>query len=880
VDALVDVSLLIRGQRDGVPKLAPHDPPYGARHAFVSLEPMSHGVSMPRKRATRERAARCLRPVTPAAQGPAKALAPKMQLPTDMTPRRLVIPFRDIDLQAVPEVGGKNASLGELLRALEPKGVRVPDGFAITGEAFRQHLAQGGADRAIYAALDKLDVRNPKALAEAGAFARSRVLALPLPAPLQAEIRAAYAVLSRANEEEATDVAVRSSATAEDLPSASFAGQHESYLNIRGAAALMEAVRSCMASLFTDRAIVYRTERGFQHRDVALSVGVQKMVRSDLGSAGVMFTLDTESGHRGVVTINGSWGLGESVVKGRVNPDEIWVFKGAHASAAAPIVKRERGDKRTKLVYGPGGQSTVEMPVEESKRQAFSLTDAEALTLAGWAVAIEAHYSARAGRPTPMDVEWAKDGRTGQLFVVQARPETVMAQRRSTRLEVFHLQPEGKLRVLARGKSVGARVAAGRARVINTTSELASFQAGEILVAPSTDPDWEPVLARASAVVTEQGGRTCHAAIVSRELGLPCIVGTGDATRVIRTGQELTVSCAEGDEGRAYDGRVPFEREEIDPAALGTPRVPVMLNVGDPRNAFHLAALPSAGVGLARIEFIVSSWIGVHPMALLHPERLEPTVAAAVEARAAAWPTPVEFFVDRLSTGVGQIAAAFHPRPVIVRFSDFKTNEYAGLLGGQAFEPVEDNPMLGFRGASRYYDPRYREAFALECAAIKRVRGEMGLTNVKIMIPFCRTLGEGRAVLDEMAKNGLRRGEDGLEIYVMCEIPNNVVLAREFSDIFDGFSIGSNDLTQLALGVDRDSSVLAHLFDERDPGVKRLIEMVTKAAHNAGRRVGICGQAPSDHPELATFLADTGLDSISVTADALPTVIRRLSGPR
>ena len=789
------------------------------------------------------------------------------------TQPRLLIPFREIDLSMLPQVGGKNASLGELLRSMKSAGVRVPDGFAITAAAFRQHLSQGGADRAIYEALEGLDRGDVGALQRAGALARERVRALPLPAELRTEILAAYRGLSETYEEGETDVAVRSSATAEDLPETSFAGQHESFLNVRGGVALLDAVRDCMASLFTDRAIVYRNENGFAHRDIALSVGVQKMVRSDLASAGVIFTLDTESGHRGVITITGSWGLGESVVKGRVNPDEIWVFKPA-LGADRPIIRRDRGDKAVKLVYGEGGRSVEEVPVSESDRRAFVLTDGEVLTLARWAVAIEEHYTSRAGHPTPMDIEWAKDGRSGLLYIVQARPETVHSQKHSARLELFHLH--GKGRVLVRGKSVGARVGAGVARVIRSATELSSFRDGEVLVAPSTDPDWEPVLKRAAAVVTEQGGRTCHAAIVSREMGLPCVVGTGNATSVLRTGQEVTVSCAEGDEGRVYEGRLAFEREEIDPATLPVPRVPVMLNVGDPRSAFSLASLPSAGVGLARIEFIVSSWIGVHPMALLHPERLEPAVAEQVRARAGGWSSPAEFFTDRLASGIAQIGAAFHPRPVIVRFSDFKTNEYAGLLGGKAFEPVEDNPMIGFRGASRYYDDRYREAFALECAAVRRVRSEMGLGNVKVMIPFCRTLAEGRRVIEEMANNGLRRGEDGLEIYVMCEIPNNVILAAEFAELFDGFSIGSNDLTQLTLGVDRDSELLAHLFDERDPGVKKLIEMVTRAAHAAGRKVGLCGQAPSDHPEFAEFLADIGLDSISVTADALPTVIKRL----
>jgi len=793
-----------------------------------------------------------------------------------MSSSRLVIPFKEIDLASLPEVGGKNASLGELSRALAPMGSIVPDGFAVTAEAFRRHLAQEGTAEAIYGLLDHLDVGNVAALAEVGRSARERVRALTLPKDVRLAVLEAYAALSRAHGETDTDVAVRSSATAEDLPAASFAGQHESFLNIRGNEAILWAVKDCMASLFTNRAIVYRAERGFSHRQVALSVGIQKMVRSDLASAGVIFTLDTESGHRGVVTIAGAWGLGESLVKGRVSPDEIWVFKPTLGEGRRPIIRRERGGKAVKLVYGGRGEPpTVELPVSKTERQRFVLSDDEALTLARWAVAIEGHYSARAGRETPMDIEWAKDGRSGRLYIVQARPETVHGGKPSTLVETFRMV--GKGRVLVRGKSVGSRVGAGSVRVIRSASELETFKDGEVLVARSTDPDWEPVLKRAAAVVTDQGGRTCHAAIVSRELGLPCVVGTQDGTTVLLTGQEVTVSAAEGDEGHVYDGRVPFQREEIDPSKLPSPRVPVMLNVGDPRSAFRLAALPSAGVGLARIEFIVSSWIGVHPMALLHPERLSPPVAAEVAAKTAEYKTPSEFFVDRLASGVGQIGAAFYPRPVIVRFSDFKTNEYAGLLGGRPFEPVEDNPMIGFRGASRYYDERYREAFALECAALRRVRSEMGLVNVKVMVPFCRTLGEARRVVEEMAKNHLVRGQDGLEIYVMCEIPNNVILAEDFAAIFDGFSIGSNDLTQLTLGIDRDSGLLAHLFDERDPGVKKLIAMVTAAAHGAGRKVGLCGQAPSDHPEYASFLADVGLDSVSVTPDALLQVLHRLA---
>jgi pyruvate,water dikinase len=796
---------------------------------------------------------------------------------TSVDTQAAILKFRDIGLEALAQVGGKNASLGELLRAVAPAGIRVPDGFAITAQAFRRFLAQQDADRDIYAALDDLDVRDVAALAAAGEAVRRRVRGLPIPAELEQQILGAYRQLSASYGEAETDVAVRSSATAEDLPSASFAGQQESYLNVRGGAALLAAVRDCMASLFTDRAIVYRSERGFAHRDVALSVGVQKMVRSDLACAGVVFTLDTESGCPDVVTVTGAFGLGELVVKGRVNPDEFWVHKPTLAAGHRPVLRRERGGKETRLVYGRGGNASVtEERVPQAERETLVLSDDEVLTLARWAVQIEQHYSAKAGRPTPMDIEWAKDGRSGQLFVVQARPETVHSQRRRQSFEVFRLL--GKGRVLARGRSVGSAIGCGRIRVVHAAADLARVRDGEVLVAPMTDPDWEPVLKRAAAVVTDQGGRTCHAAIVSRELGLPCVVGTGDATRALIEGAEVTVSCAEGDEGHVYADRLPFRREEIDPARLPVPRVPVMLNVADPDNAFRLARLPCAGVGLLRIEFLVSSWIGVHPMALLFPDRIaDPADAARIRARTSAWPDAAEYFVDRLASGIAQIAAAFHPRPVVVRFSDFKTNEYARLLGGAAFEPEEANPMIGFRGASRYYHDRYRPAFALECRAVRRVREQMGLTNVKVMIPFCRTLEEGRRVLAAMAESGLHRGENGLQVWVMCEIPNNVVLAAEFCELFDGFSIGSNDLTQLTLGIDRDSDLLAPLFDEQDPGVKRLISVVTDVAHAHGRQVGLCGQAPSDHPEFAEFLAEVGLDSVSVTADAFPKVVAVLA---
>ncbi|HET9041322.1 MAG TPA: phosphoenolpyruvate synthase [Gemmatimonadales bacterium] len=792
---------------------------------------------------------------------------------------RYVLPFGEVGLDDIGEVGGKNASLGELIAALGPAGIRVPDGFAITAAAFRLHLSEAGLDRVIYTELDRLDVRDVTALATVGRGIRERVAAAPLPAGVAAQLEAAYRTLSARYGEALTDVAVRSSATAEDLPSASFAGQQESYLNVRGREALDRAVRSCFASLFTDRAIVYRVQNGFRHRDVALSVGVQKMVRSDLGSAGVIFTLDTESGFRDVVLITGAWGLGETVVKGRVRPDEFWVHKPTLREGHRPILRREIAEKAVKLVYAEGGgASTREVRVSAEDRARAVLSDDEVLTLARWALAIEEHYTAQAGRPTPMDIEWARDGRTGEIFIVQARPETVHSQRAHPTLELWRRRGEGK--PLVTGRSVGGGVAAGPVRVVLHPAELEGFRDGEVLVAPMTDPDWEPVLKHAAAVVTDEGGRTCHAAIVSRELGIPCVVGTIDATRILTDGRQVTVSCAEGDDGKVYDGLVRFERTEIDPATLPVSPVPLMLNLANPDRAFHLAQLPSAGVGLVRIEFVISSWIGVHPMALVHPERVaDPAAVLEIRRRIAGSPSGPAFFIERLASGVAQIAAAFHPRPVIVRFSDFKTNEYAGLLGGAAFEPTESNPMIGFRGASRYYDERYREGFALECAAIRRVREDMGLTNVKVMIPFCRTIEEGRRVIAELGRNGLRRGEGGLEVYVMCEIPNNVILAEEFAELFDGFSIGSNDLTQLALGVDRDSELLAHLFDERDQGVKRLIRMVVDAAHRRNRPVGICGQAPSDFPDFAAYLAEIGIDSMSLNPDSLARVAERLAAP-
>jgi pyruvate,water dikinase len=800
----------------------------------------------------------------------------------DMNDARYVIALEKLTLEDLPRVGGKNASLGEMLGRLAESGVRVPGGFALTVEAFHLHLREAGIADSIVEVLERLDVTDMRALAETARTIRQQVIAAELPAVVTAEVRAAYAAMCATYGESTIDVAVRSSATAEDLPTASFAGQQETYLNIRGIDELLAAVRRCMASLFTDRAIVYRVQQSIGHRGVGLSVGVQKMVRSDVapdGAAGVIFTLDTESGHRDVVLITGAWGLGETVVQGRVNPDEILVHKPTARLGFASVVRREAGDKRLKLIYDEGGTKPVKevrVPLDDRKR--LVLSDAEALRLANWAIAIETHYSQRSGHPTPMDLEWAKDGRTGELFILQARPETVHSQQSHPKIELFKLKGKGE--VLVRGKAVGNRIGAGPVCVIRGGDDLHRFSPGDVIVAEMTDPDWEPVLKRSSAVITDHGGRTCHAAIVSRELGIPCVVGTGDATRLLGDGTIVTVSCAEGDEGRVYAGRLDFDTQEIDPATLPPSPVPLMLNLANPDRAFHLASLPAAGVGLMRIEFLITNWIGIHPMALAHPDRVaSPTDLQSILAKTAGFARPQDYFIDRLALGVGQIAAAFYPRPVIMRFSDFKTNEYAGLLGGQGFEPVESNPMIGFRGASRYYDPRYRDGFALECAAVRKVRETMGLKNLKVMIPFCRTLTEGQRVLDEMAKNGLVRGQQELEVWVMCEIPNNVILADGFSDLFDGFSIGSNDLTQLTLGVDRDSELLAHLFDESDPGVKQMIELVVGRAHAKGLRVGICGEAPSNDPEFARWLASIGIDSMSLNPDSLPGVARRLASP-
>lgn len=787
--------------------------------------------------------------------------------------------FDELGLEDVPLVGGKNASLGEMYRELTPAGVQVPYGFAVTAEGYRTFLRRTGLDRRIREILAGLETQDVENLQSRGRQVRQAILAEPLPADLQEQILEAYARLSGDRRraalahgaiapEDGLDVAVRSSATAEDLPGASFAGQQETYLNVQGRQPLLDACKRCFASLFTDRAISYRQDQGFDHFSVALSIGVQEMVRSDLAAAGVMFSIDTESGFPEVVLINAAWGLGETVVQGSVNPDEFCVFKPTLRAGFRPILKKRLGSKETKLVYDAGGgRMTRTVPVPPDDRRRFCLRDDDVLTLARWACLIEEHYSAKHGQPTPMDMEWAQDGRSGALFIVQARPETVQALKSRDSLELYQLKERG--RVLVEGRSIGEKIGRGPVRVIPDAKHLELFQAGEVLVTDSTSPDWEPTMKKAAAIVTNRGGRTCHAAIVSRELGLPAIVGTGDGTRKLQDGQPVTVSCAEGETGYVYDGLLPFEVQQVGLRELGETRTKILMNVGNPEEAFRLSMIPNDGVGLAREEFIITTAIQIHPLALVHYERMEPLVKHQIDQLTVGYDDKPQFFVDKLAEGVGTIGAAFYPKDVIVRLSDFKTNEYAHLIGGQGFEPVEENPMLGFRGAYRYYNDRYREGFALECRAMKKVRDEMGLTNVKLMIPFCRTLEEGEQVLRELERNGLKQGERGLEVYMMCEIPSNVILAREFGRMFDGFSIGSNDLTQLVLGVDRDSEIVAPLFDERNPAVKRMITEVIRAAHEVGCKIGICGQAPSDYPEFAQFLVEQGIDSLSLNPDAV-----------
>ncbi len=780
---------------------------------------------------------------------------------------RYIRRFEEITLADVPLVGGKNASLGELWRSLRPVGVKVPPGFAITAEAYWRVLDDAGLRAPLSDLMSGVDKENTADLARRATAARALIEKAELPADLWAEIVDGYERLRR---EGADSVAVRSSATAEDLPGASFAGQQESFLHVNGLDALRAACRRCFASLFTERAIAYRIDQGFDHLRVALSIGVQRMVRSDVGSSGVMFTLDTESGFRDAVLLNAAFGLGENVVQGAVDPDEFYVFKPTLDSAPRPILRRRLGAKHLRMVYGddPAGPATRNLAVPAEERARFCLSDDEVLALARTAVAIERHYTARAGRDTPMDVEWARDGITGELFVVQARPETVRAARRVDVVERYLLDGSGP--VLATGVSVGDRVGAGPARVMRDPSQLADFRDGEVLVADTTTPDWEPVMKRAAAIVTERGGRTCHAAIVARELGIPAVVGAADATRLLSTGTEVTVSCAGGDAGKVYQGRLAHHVERTETGSLPRPRTRILMNVGDPGRAFSLAALPNDGVGLARLEFIISHTIAAHPMALLHPERVtDPAARAELDRLTAGYTDRAEYFVDQLAQGVGMLAAAFYPKPVVVRLSDFKSNEYASLVGGRDFEPPEENPMIGLRGASRYTHPSYAEAFALECRAMRRVREDMGLSNVELMIPFCRRVAEGERVLAEMAKHGLVRGERGLKVLVMCEIPNNVIQIDAFCRLFDGISIGSNDLTQLALGVDRDSALVAFEFDERDPGVLELLRQAVAGAHRNGREAAICGQAPSDHPDVAAFLVRLGIDALSLNPDSV-----------
>ncbi|HJV64253.1 MAG TPA: phosphoenolpyruvate synthase [Geomonas sp.] len=777
--------------------------------------------------------------------------------------------FKEITISDVPVVGGKNASLGEMYRELSGKGIRIPNGFAVTAHAYRHLIEGSGKMQEMRKTLREIDKSDLDAFARHARRLREIVYEAPLPVEIRDGITEAYRQLCREYGED-VDVAVRSSATAEDLPTASFAGQQETYLNIRGEAQLLDACRRCFASLFTDRAISYRIDQGFDHFKVALSVGVMKMVRSDLAASGVMFTIDTETGFRDVVLINGTYGLGENVVQGAVNPDEFYVFKPTLKNGFRPIVGKKLGDKGLKMIYGRGGSKVLTRNVEvpEQQRRLFCITDAEVLELARFAMTIEEHYTKKAGHDQPMDIEWAKDGVTGELFIVQARPETVQSQKAMDFLEMYRL--EGKGEVVVTGTSVGEKIAAGPCRVITDVHRLSEFKPGEILVADTTTPDWEPIMKQAAAVVTNRGGRTCHAAIVSRELGIPSIVGTGDGTEKIREGQQITVSCAEGEVGRVYDTVLPFRVDRIPLSGLPRPRTKIMMNLGNPDEAFALSKIPNDGVGLARMEFIINNYIKVHPMALIHPDRIADNhERQEIERLVAGYPDRESYFVEQLSGGIATIAAAFFPRPVVVRMSDFKTNEYASLLGGRAFEPQEENPMIGFRGASRYYDERYREGFALECRALKRVRDEMGLINVIPMIPFCRTVGEGEKVLAEMEHNGLKRGENQLKVYVMCEIPNNVLQIDEFSRLFDGFSIGSNDLTQLTLGVDRDSALVAHVFDERDPGVMKLISQVIVGAKRNVRHSGICGQAPSDYPEFAAFLVLKEIDSMSLNPDSV-----------
>ncbi len=782
----------------------------------------------------------------------------------------LILWLDKLRLSDLPAVGGKNASLGEMIGHLSGLGVSVPGGFATTSDAFRDFIEAGGLRQRIFDRLGELDVEDVMALTAAGGEIRGWIMHAPLPATLDAGIRGAYAELCNRAGVADCAVAVRSSATAEDLPDASFAGQQETFLNVVGADAVVARVKEVFASLYNDRAIAYRVHHGFKHEDVFLSAGVQLMVRSDLGASGVLFTLDTESGFNDVVFITSSYGLGENVVQGSVNPDEFYVYKPTLMRGLPAILRRTLGTKEIRMVYSDTqGERVRNEDTPAALRTRFSLDDADVQELARQALTIERHYD------RPMDIEWAKDGVSGKLYIVQARPETVKSRTRANRIERYQLRERAD--VLVEGRAIGQKIGSGRARVVNSLAQMSSFEAGEVLVADMTDPDWEPIMKRASAIVTNRGGRTCHAAIIARELGVPAVVGTGDGMQRIPDGAPVTVSCAEGDTGFIYAGALPFDVHTADLDQMPPAPLKVMMNVGNPERAFDFAQLPHQGIGLARLEFIIARQIGVHPRALLEFDSQPPEIKAQIAPMIVGYADPVSFYVDRLVEGIATLTAAFAPHPVIVRLSDFKSNEYANLVGGAAFEPHEENPMIGFRGASRYVDPGFAAAFALECRAVKRVREEMGLDNCWVMIPFVRTLDEGRKVIEALARNGLVSGEHGLKLIMMCELPSNALLADEFLDLFDGFSIGSNDLTQLTLGLDRDSGVVAHLFDERDPAVKKLLSMAIRAAKARGKYIGICGQGPSDHPDLADWLMDQGIESVSLNPDTVVDTWLRLA---
>jgi len=799
-----------------------------------------------------------------------------------MAKKDFILWFKEISIRDVPLVGGKNASLGEMFQKVASKGINVPDGFAITAAAYQYFIQKAGLLEKIKECLKGLDTHNMEDLKRRGAEVRSLIRSATLPSELSEQIVTSYRKLSQKYGMEELDVAVRSSATAEDLPDASFAGQQETYLNIRGEERLLEACKACFASLFTNRAISYREDKGFGHFDVYLSIAVQKMVRSDTASAGVIFTIDTESGFRDTVLITASYGLGENVVQGAVNPDEYYVFKPTLKIGKRPIVGKTMGSKQQKLVYTEDSQSVKNIPTTAEERNSYVLTDDEILLLADWACKIEQHYG------KPMDIEWAKDGDgvkigTGQFFIVQARPETVQSQKDYSAMETYVLKEkyyklEAQGKVLCKGLAIGNKIGQGKVYNITSSEQIAEFKPGGVLVTDMTDPDWEPIMKVAAAIVTNRGGRTCHAAIVSRELGIPCVIGTGNATEIVKDGYEVTVDCSEGEIGYVYNGIIPYEIEHVDLKTLPQTKTKIMMNVGIPEKAFFQGQIPCDGVGLAREEFIINSHIGIHPLALIHYEELKAKaktdsniaqIVNQIDEKTKGYPDKITYFVERLARGIGRIAAGFYPNDVIVRLSDFKTNEYANLIGGSLYEPQESNPMIGWRGASRYYDETFKPAFGLECKAILKARDEMGLTNIKVMVPFCRTPEEGKKVIEAMKEFGLVQGENGLEVYVMCEIPSNVVLADAFADIFDGFSIGSNDLTQLTLGLDRDSELVSHLYDERNEAVERLVAQVIKMARERKKKIGICGQAPSDFPDFTEFLVKCGINSISLNPDVV-----------